>query len=75
MTFENVTSINNSFYWILINKYGDIDDINTRRYHEHMIPEERMKAGIDDGLIRLSVGLENPEDLIADLDQALERLL
>jgi len=34
-----------------------------------------MKAGIDDGLIRLSVGLENPEDLIADLDQALERLL
>ncbi len=40
-----------------------------------MTPEERMKAGIDDGLIRLSVGLENPQDLIADLDQALERLL
>ena len=43
--------------------------------HEHMTPKERMKAGIDDGLIRLSVGLENPQDLIADLDQALERLL
>ncbi|MBT8358724.1 MAG: aminotransferase class I/II-fold pyridoxal phosphate-dependent enzyme [Deltaproteobacteria bacterium] len=39
--------------------------------HEHMTQEERMKAGIDDGLIRLSVGLENPQDLIADLDQAL----
>jgi len=39
--------------------------------HEHMTPEERAKAGIADGLIRLSVGLENPEDLIADLDQAL----
>jgi methionine-gamma-lyase len=42
--------------------------------HEHMTPEERAVAGIDDGLIRLSVGLENPEDIIADLGQALERL-
>ncbi len=39
--------------------------------HEHMTSEERAAVGIDDGLIRLSVGLENPEDLIADLDQAL----
>jgi cystathionine beta-lyase/cystathionine gamma-synthase len=39
--------------------------------HEHMTPEERRKAGIDDGLIRLSVGLENPEDIIADLEKAL----
>jgi methionine-gamma-lyase len=42
--------------------------------HEHMTPEERAAAGIGDGLIRLSVGLENPEDIIADLGQALERL-
>ena len=41
--------------------------------HEHMTPEERQKAGIDDGLIRFSVGLENPEDIIADLEQALAR--
>lgn len=40
--------------------------------HEHLTPEERVAAGIDDGLIRLSVGLENPEDLISDLAQALE---
>jgi methionine-gamma-lyase len=39
--------------------------------HEHMTPEERAEAGIDDGLIRLSVGLEDPEDLISDLDRAL----
>jgi cystathionine beta-lyase/cystathionine gamma-synthase len=39
--------------------------------HEHMTAEERRSAGIDDGLIRFSVGLENPEDIIADLDQAL----
>lgn len=42
--------------------------------HEHMTQQERDEAGIDDGLIRLSVGLENPEDIIADLDQALGRL-
>jgi len=40
--------------------------------HEHMTVEERQKAGIDDGLIRLSVGLEDAQDLIADLDQALQ---
>ncbi len=42
--------------------------------HEHMTPEERAAAGIDDGLIRMSVGLENPKDIIADLEQALSRL-
>jgi cystathionine beta-lyase/cystathionine gamma-synthase len=42
--------------------------------HEHMTQEERDEAGIDDGLIRLSVGLEDPNDIIADLDQALARL-
>ena len=39
--------------------------------HEHMSPAERQAAGIDDGLIRFSVGLENPEDIIADIEQAL----
>ena len=42
--------------------------------HEHMTQEERDKAGIDNGLIRLSIGLEDPDDLIADLDQALAKL-
>jgi hypothetical protein len=39
--------------------------------HEHMTDEERREAGVDDGLIRLSVGLEEAEDIIADLDRAL----
>lgn len=43
--------------------------------HEHMTSEERQRAGIDDGLIRLSVGLENVADLFADLDQALAQLV
>ena len=41
--------------------------------HEHMTSEERERAGIPDGLIRLSVGLEDVGDLIDDLDQALSR--
>jgi cystathionine beta-lyase/cystathionine gamma-synthase len=36
-----------------------------------MTPEARLRAGIGDGLIRLSVGLEDPADLVEDLDQAL----
>ncbi|MFM1891323.1 MAG: hypothetical protein RLZ44_400 [Pseudomonadota bacterium] len=36
-------------------------------------PEERLRHGISDGLIRLSVGLENLEDLAADIQQALDR--
>jgi len=42
--------------------------------HEHMTQAERDDAGIEDGLIRLSVGLEDPADIIADLDQALALL-
>jgi O-succinylhomoserine sulfhydrylase len=39
--------------------------------HHRFKPEERATLGIDDGLVRLSIGLEDPADLIADLDQAL----
>ena len=39
--------------------------------HHGLGPEERARRGIADGMIRLSVGLEDPEDLIADLLQAL----
>jgi cystathionine beta-lyase/cystathionine gamma-synthase len=39
--------------------------------HARMSPEERQEAGIPDGLVRLSIGLEDPDDLLADLEQAL----
>jgi len=39
--------------------------------HSSMSAEQRAEHGISDGLVRLSVGLETPTDLIADLDQAL----
>jgi methionine-gamma-lyase len=34
--------------------------------------EARHAAGITDGLVRLAVGLETPEDIVADLDQAIQ---
>ena len=40
--------------------------------HAKVPPEERAKLGISDTLIRLSVGLEDPRDIIADLKQALQ---
>jgi methionine-gamma-lyase len=40
--------------------------------HAKMASAERLKAGITDGLVRYSVGIEDPEDLIEDLRQALE---
>ncbi|MFO7860008.1 MAG: PLP-dependent aspartate aminotransferase family protein [Desulfosalsimonas sp.] len=43
----------------------------TISYYMHT-PEERMELGIKDGLIRLAVGIEDPRDIIHDIDQALE---
>ena len=40
--------------------------------HASIPKEEREKAGVTDGLIRLSVGIEDIEDLIADLKQAID---
>ena len=41
--------------------------------HRRIAPAERVRLGITDGTLRLSVGIEDPEDLIADLDNALSR--
>jgi cystathionine gamma-lyase len=42
--------------------------------HADVEPQERARVGITDGLVRLSVGLEDVQDLIDDLQQALERV-
>ena len=53
---------------------GGVETLITRpalSSHSGMDPAERVKAGITDSLIRLSVGIESVDDLITDLDQAL----
>ena len=42
--------------------------------HSKIPHDLKLKAGITDGLVRLSIGIENVEDIIADLDQALDRV-
>eukprot|EP00057_Strongylocentrotus_purpuratus_P035095 XP_797675.3 PREDICTED: putative cystathionine gamma-lyase 2 [Strongylocentrotus purpuratus] len=41
--------------------------------HASVPPEQRKELGIDNSLIRLSVGLEDTEDIIQDLEQALKK--
>ncbi|MGF1630780.1 MAG: O-succinylhomoserine sulfhydrylase [Kiloniellaceae bacterium] len=56
------------------NNLGDSKSLVTHpatTTHQRLKPEERAELGISDGLLRLSVGLEDPADLIEDLEQAL----
>jgi cystathionine gamma-synthase len=39
--------------------------------HSHISASERAAAGIPDGFLRLSIGIESAQDLVADLEQAL----
>ena len=62
--------------WSLAENLGTVESLVTHpatMTHANIAPDERARLGITDGLIRLSVGLETPADLIADLDQALAR--
>jgi cystathionine beta-lyase/cystathionine gamma-synthase len=55
---------------------GGVDSLMIEpRYssHEHLSPSERARIGIPDGFLRVSVGIENAEDLIADIEQALQQ--
>lgn len=40
--------------------------------HAHLTPDERARIGVPDGFVRLSVGIEDVDDLVADLEQALK---
>jgi cystathionine gamma-lyase len=63
--------------WTLAESLGSVKSLFCHpptMTHASVEPEVRRKVGIADGLIRLSVGLEDPVDLIDDLDQALARV-
>jgi O-succinylhomoserine sulfhydrylase len=61
----------------IANNLGDAKSLITHpatTTHQRLTPEARAALGVTDGLLRLSVGLEDASDLIADLDQALMML-
>ena len=59
------------------NNLGDSKSLITHpatTTHQRLTPQERAQMGIDDGLIRLSVGLEDADDLKEDLERALSSM-
>jgi O-succinylhomoserine sulfhydrylase len=60
----------------MTNNLGDAKTLITHpatTTHQRLTPEARAELGITDGLVRLSAGLEHPDDIAADLTMALEK--
>lgn len=71
---EGITLMNDVKMCHLAVSLGDVDTLiqHPASMTHSVVPwEKRLEAGITDGLVRLSVGIEEPEDIINDLDQAL----
>ena len=61
---------------LISNNLGDTKSLVTHpatTTHQRLAPEQRAALGIGDGLVRLSVGLEDPADLLADIRGALDK--
>ena len=70
-----VRLMNSVSVWALAENLGAAESLVTHPVsmtHGSVPPEQRAAAGISDGLVRLSVGLEDPDDLVADLGRALD---
>ena len=76
-TEENATKVlSGTHYFSLAESLGGVESLighPASMTHASIPKEERLKVGLTDSLIRLSVGIEDAEDLIADLAQALEK--
>ena len=71
------TLMDNVALWTLAENLGSVESLVTHPVtmtHAAVAKADRERAGITDGLVRISVGLEDVEDLIDDLDMALSAL-
>ncbi len=71
------TLVNNVKVCTLATSLGGVETIiqhSASMTHAVLSREERLKAGVTDGLIRLSVGIEDEKDLIEDLENALSKI-
>lgn len=71
------TLMDNVKLWGLAENLGSVESLITHSVtmtHADIDPAERQRVGITDGLVRLSAGLEDAEDLIEDLKQALDKV-
>jgi cystathionine beta-lyase len=72
---EFIEQIENLKVFTLAESLGGVESLSghpASMTHASIPKEEREKTGVVDSLIRLSVGIEDIDDLIADLEQALE---
>ncbi len=78
-SLENATTLmENMEVFSLAESLGGVESLINHpasMTHASIPREERIKNGLGDSLIRLSVGVEDIEDLIADLEQALKKTL
>ena len=71
------TILTNTQYFLLAESLGGVESLighPSSMTHGSIPREERIKVGLTDSLIRLSVGVEDAEDLIGDLEQALAKV-
>jgi len=77
-TGKEATKVVDNLELILIApSLGGVESLATQPItttHHGLTPEERGKRGITDSMIRFSIGMEDPEDLIADLSNALSKI-
>jgi cystathionine beta-lyase len=69
--------LSNTQYFTLAESLGGVESLighPASMTHASIPREERIKVGLTDSLIRLSIGVEDPDDLINDLDQALSKI-
>jgi cystathionine gamma-lyase len=69
--------LSNTHYFSLAESLGGVESLighPASMTHGSIPKEERLKVGLTDSLIRLSIGIEDVDDLIEDLQQALDRL-
>lgn len=74
---DGVTFLNQLDIFSLTANLGDTRSIATHPSSttaSKLTPEQKKEVGVSDGLIRLSIGLENIDDLILDLNQALSKI-
>ena len=76
--YEAATKVlNNVHVFSLAVSLGCVDSLiqhPASMTHASIAPEARAHMGLGDGLIRLSCGIEEPEDLISDLNQAFKKV-
>ena len=59
--------------WLTLAMHDRLRSTPASTTHQQLTPEEQLAAGVTPGYVRLSVGIEHPDDILADLTRALDQ--